>query len=141
MPSLPISLPIMKRVIVESRFANGDLQKNIRYFRLCFRDCILNHQEAPFSSQAYSVPYILERSLPGEKIYIVEASLAWISVAEKAVFYTDLGIDLEMEKAQARYESYNLLIEWRALPSDLLEFFRSGKRFRELLNPSLPQSY
>lgn len=81
-------------VIIESPYA-GDIDRNIKYARQCVKDS-LNRGESPIASHLlYTQEGILDDSLPNEKLGI-DAGLAWKSVADKHVFYTDYGYSAGM---------------------------------------------
>ncbi len=101
----------MKLVILESPYA-GNIQKNIEYGRLCVRDSLLRG-EAPIASHLlYTQDGVLDDLIPNERKLGIEAGLSWKKVAEKHVFYIDLGMSSGMKYAE---ETSNLLIEYRFL--------------------------
>jgi hypothetical protein len=86
----------MKRVILESPYA-GDIEKHVAYARACVRDS-LSRGEAPIASHLlYTQPGILRDEIPHERLWGIEAGLAWGKAAEATVVYTDLGISKGME--------------------------------------------
>ena len=84
----------MKKVLVESPFAGKDkeeLQRNIRYARLCLHDCFLRN-EAPFASHLlYTQPGILDDNDARQRHIGIEAGLLWGGLADMSVFYIDFG--------------------------------------------------
>jgi len=104
----------MIRVIIESPFA-GDIEKNLKYLRICMRDCLLRG-EAPFASHGlYTQPNVLDDSVPEERERGIQAGFAWRDVAEKTVVYTDLGISKGMEYGIAHAAARGCEIEYRSL--------------------------
>lgn len=81
----------LKKVIIESPYA-GDLEKNIKYARLCMKDS-LDRGEAPFASHLlYIQQGILNDSIKEERELGINAGLEWGKEAELTVVYSDLGI-------------------------------------------------
>jgi hypothetical protein len=104
----------MRRVILESPYA-GDTENNIRYARLCVRDSLLRG-EAPIASHLlYTQPGILDDSIPNERRHGIDAGLAWRSVAEATVVYTDLGISDGMKYGIAAAMDGGLRVEYRTI--------------------------
>ncbi len=90
----------MRRVILESPYGSSDpkvVEKNITYARACVRDC-LERGEAPIASHLlYTQAGILDDNVSKERQWGIDAGLAWGSVAEATVVYTDFGISRGME--------------------------------------------
>lgn len=104
----------MIRVILESPYA-GDIERNIEYARLCVRDS-LSKGEAPIASHLlYTQEGILDDDNPTERIWGIDAGLAWKEVAEKHVFYIDYGYSKGMEYAKKYATTNNIPIEERKL--------------------------
>lgn len=88
----------MKRVIIESPYA-GHVDRNVAYARKAMRDS-LERGEAPIASHLlYTQPGILRDDDLSEREWGIKAGLAWRSVADLTVFYTDLGWSPGMTKA------------------------------------------
>ena len=86
----------MRRVIIESPFA-GNLERNIRYARICVRDA-LSRGEAPIASHLlYAQEGILRDEVPEERQWGIDAGLAWGAVADATVVYMDLGVSKGMD--------------------------------------------
>jgi hypothetical protein len=104
----------MRKVIMESPFA-GDIAENIKYARLCLRDCLLRG-EAPFASHLlYTQDGVLNDTIPEERHHGIEAGLCWGSVAEATVVYTDRGVSRGMEYGIKNAEEHNRPIEYRSI--------------------------
>ena len=104
----------MIRVVLESPYA-GDIEKNLTYARKCMHDS-LSRGEAPIASHLlYTQEGILDDNIPEERQWGIDAGLAWKSVAEKHVFYTDLGISKGMEYAMNFAMEKNIPIEFRTI--------------------------
>jgi hypothetical protein len=89
----------MKRVIIESPYVGNFIQRwlNRRYARACVRDS-LSRGEAPMASHLlYTQPGILRDDVSHERAWGIEAGLAWGSVAEATIVYTDRGISRGMQ--------------------------------------------
>jgi len=84
-------------VILESPFA-GNIELNIKYARLCMKDCF-SKGEFPFASHLiYTQEGILNDNIPEERELGTRAGFAWAKHAEVSVIYTDLGITRGMKK-------------------------------------------
>lgn len=104
----------MRRVIVESPYA-GAVETNLEYVRACMADCI-KRGESPFASHAlYTQPGVLDDNVQAERKLGIEAGLAWGSVADATVVYTDLGISGGMQIGIERAEREGRPVEKRAL--------------------------
>lgn len=111
----------IKRVIVETPFRGftpEEQQANIKYARACAHDCLVNHNEAPFLSHLlYPQEGILNDAIPEERQLGIDAGLAWGSVAQTTVVYTDLGISEGMEYGIKDALKAGRHIEFRNLPA------------------------
>ena len=104
----------MRRVILESPYA-GDIEANIQYARECVRDS-LRRGESPIASHLlYTQPGILDDGIPEERQWGIDAGLAWKSVAEASVVYTDRGITKGMKHGVAVALLTGIPIEYRKL--------------------------
>jgi hypothetical protein len=104
----------MRLVIVESPYA-GDIERNVEYARACVRDS-LARGEAPIASHLlYTQPGILRDEVPEERQRGIDAGLAWRSVAQASVVYTDLGVSRGMEYGIAAAEKAGLPVERRTI--------------------------
>lgn len=104
----------MRRVIIESPFA-GDVERNIEYARAAVRDSLLRG-EAPIASHLlYTQPGILDDDVPEERQHGIEAGLAWRTVAEASIVYTDLGISRGMEYGIRAAKEAGVPVEYRSL--------------------------
>lgn len=84
-------------VIIETPYA-GDIEKNLKYARLCMRDCFMRG-EFPFASHLlYTQEGILDDTIPEERKLGINAGLTWGKNASKTVVYTDLGITEGMKQ-------------------------------------------
>lgn len=110
----------MKKVILESPYA-GNIELNERYARACLRDCLLR-DEAPIASHLlYTQPGILKDEIPSERQQGIDAGLAWLSVADYSVVYTDLGISKGMQYGIDAARQLGKHIEYRSLPEDVMK--------------------
>ena len=104
----------MIRVVLESPFA-GDVEKNIKYARECVRDS-LTRGEAPIASHLlYTQEGILDDEVPEERIWGIDAGLAWKEVADKHVFYIDYGMSSGMVYAKKYATDNDIPIEIRKI--------------------------
>jgi hypothetical protein len=86
----------MRLVIIESPYA-GDVETNVAYARAAVRDSLLCG-EAPIASHLlYTQPGILDDAISSERQHGIDAGLAWRTVAQATVVYTDLGVTKGMK--------------------------------------------
>jgi len=101
-------------VIIETPYA-GDIEKNLKYARLCMRDCFMRG-EFPFASHLlYTQEGILDDTIPEERKLGINAGLTWGRFASKTVVYTDLGITEGMNQGIERAEEEGREVEMREL--------------------------
>lgn len=80
-----------KLVYLESPYA-GDVEKNIKYARLCMKDS-LDRGEYPFASHLlYTQESILDDNDPVERTLGIVSGFAFAKLCSKTVIYADLGI-------------------------------------------------
>ena len=104
----------MKRVILESPYA-GEIEANITYARQCVRDSLLRG-EAPIASHLlYTQSEILDDDIANERALGIDASLAWLPVAELMAVYIDRGISTGMQQAMRIAQRSGLEVELRKL--------------------------
>jgi len=104
----------MRLVIIESPYA-GDIERNVEYARACVRDS-LSRGEAPIASHLlYTQPGILRDEVPEERMWGIDAGLAWRKVAEATAVYTDLGISKGMEYGITTAKKHGLVVEYRTI--------------------------
>ncbi len=113
----------MKRVILESPYA-GEILMNETYARFAMHDCLVNHNESPYASHLlYTQNYVLRDNIPEERKLGIEAGFFWRDVAEKSVFYVDLGTTQGMELGIDNCLIKNKPYEIRNLPENIWERF------------------
>lgn len=104
----------MIRVILESPYA-GDIETNLKYARECVRHS-LSLGETPIASHLlYTQEGILDDNDPLERQWGIDAGLVWKSVADKHVFYIDLGISKGMQWAIDCANTNYLTVEMRKI--------------------------
>lgn len=104
----------MRLVIIESPYG-GDVERNEEYARVAVRDC-LRRGEAPFASHLlYTQPGILRDQDPVERMWGINAGLAWGVFADATVVYTDLGISDGMKLGIEHAGRYGRIVERRSL--------------------------
>ena len=107
---------MMRRVIIESPYA-GDVECNMKYLRLAMRDCLLNHDEAPFASHGlYTQDGVLDDSDAGERACGIRAGFEWRAAADATIVYTDLGVTRGMEKGIRHASEHGIPVEYRKIP-------------------------
>ena len=105
-----------RRVIVESPYA-GDVETHVAYARAALHDC-LSRGEAPLASHLlYTQPGVLDDDVPEERVWGIEAGLAWSHVAQATVVYDDFGISRGMRYGIERAEREGRPVEYRQLPA------------------------
>jgi hypothetical protein len=102
----------MIRVILESPYA-GDIKKNKAYARKAMKHS-LQQGEAPIASHLLYTQ-VLRDDQPGERKLGIDAGLAWAEVADKAVFYADLGFSMGMLHALKVHAAASIPVEIRYL--------------------------
>lgn len=100
----------MELVILESPYA-GDVEKNIEYARNCMLDS-LNRGEAPMVSHLLYTQ-CLDDNIPEHRELGIKAGLAFKSVVNKTVVYTDYGISSGMKYGIDEAIKNNRSIEYR----------------------------
>lgn len=86
----------LKRVVIESPFA-GNVERNLRYVRLCMRDCFMRG-EAPFASHAlYTQEGVLDDDIPEERELGIQGGFAYRGVTELTAVYLDYGMSRGMK--------------------------------------------
>jgi len=104
----------MERVIIESPYA-GDVEENVKYARLCVKDS-LRRGEAPIASHLlYTQDGILDDLIEEERMWGINAGLAWKEVANKQIFYIDKGWSKGMLYAKEYATKNNIIIEERSI--------------------------
>lgn len=121
----------MKRVIIESPFA-GDVSLNINYARLAVKHSLSMH-EAPIASHLlYTQENILDDNIEQERTLGIKAGLMWKEVADKQVFYVDLGWSKGMLYARDRLVENNIEVEVRRLFDDKKHLMAFIKMYSEV---------
>lgn len=114
----------MRRAIVESPYAGEteeEIARNVKYARLCFRDCFILRKEAPFASHLlYTQPGVLDDNVLEERTLGIEAGLIWGAVAEVTVVYHDFGVTKSMKEGITDAEERGRPVEYRRLPEEEL---------------------
>ncbi len=115
----------MKRVVIESPYAadtEEGIDLNEAYGELCMHDCLVNHDESPYASHLlYTRRFVLRDDVPEDRKLGIEAGFYWRDVAEKSVFYKDLGMTKGMIQGVEDCEKKGNPYEVRKLPDDLWE--------------------
>ena len=119
----------MKKVIVESPY-KGTIKINEMYAEFAMRDCITNHNESPYASHLlYTRKYVLRDHIAEERKLGIKAGFCWRDVAEKTIFYTDLGMSSGMIEGKVDCEKRDKPHEVRHLPKNLWnEFLNSMEK-------------
>ena len=104
----------MRRVIIESPY-HGNVERNLRYLRVCLRDSLLRG-EAPFASHGlYTQPGVLDDHDQEQRRMGIEAGFSWWADADSIVFYTDIGWSRGMTAAHDLAVERVELFEFRTL--------------------------
>lgn len=102
----------MIRVILESPYA-GNIEKNVEYARECVRHS-LSLGEAPIASHLlYTQEGMLDNNIEEERMWWINAGLAWKDVADKHVFYADMGFSKGMDYAMKYATKNDIPVEVR----------------------------
>lgn len=87
----------MKRVVVESPYA-GNHDMNEAYAEFAMYDCIINYHESPYASHLlYTRRFVLDDNIEVDRQLGIRAGFCWREVADKTIFYTDLGMTSGMK--------------------------------------------
>lgn len=129
----------MKRVVIESPYAaktEDGILLNEAYGELCMHDCLVNFNESPYASHLlYTRPLVLRDEVPEDRKLGIQAGFFWRDVAEKTVFYTDLGMTDGMveglEDCKKKGKPYNI----RRLPDELWEWLEEVCRDSDMPQP------
>ncbi len=115
----------MKRVVVESPYAASDEQGidlNEAYAEIAMHDCLVNHNESPYASHLlYTRRFVLRDHVPADRKLGIEAGFFWRDVAEKSIFYKDLGMTSGMQLGVDDCIAKDKPYEVRRLPDKLWE--------------------
>lgn len=113
----------MLKVIVESPYM-GNVKLNEMYGEFCLHDCLVNHNESPFASHLlYTRKYVLRDHIPEERKLGIKAGFYWRDVADKTVFYVDLGMTDGMKQGIDDCEEKGKPYSIRRLNDDTWERF------------------
>jgi len=117
----------MKRVIVESPYAaktEDEINRNEAYAELAMHDCLVNYNESPYASHLlYTRRFVLRDEVPEDRKLGIEAGFFWRDVADKTVFYKDLGLTDGMVKGMEDCDKKGKEYEIRVLPDDLWRIY------------------
>ncbi len=108
----------MKRVILETPYKGKDwlnTKENIRFARLCMRDC-LTRGEAPYASHLlYTQEGVLDDKIVGERKLGMEAGFEWKSVGDSSVVYINRGISIGVQLGIRKSITLGQKFEYRKL--------------------------
>ena len=104
----------MLRVILESPFA-GDIERNIKYARLCVRDSLLRGESPIASHLLYTQEGILNDEIELERMHGINAGLEWKKVADLQVFYIDYGFSKGMQYGMDYAKEHGIKYELRKI--------------------------
>lgn len=125
----------MERVIIESPFA-GNCNLNVNYARLAVRHS-LSLGESPIASHLlYTQKGILNDDKEDERMWGINAGLEWKKVADKQIFYIDLGWSRGMIYAKEYCVLNDIKTEERYIfetEKELSEFFNKYKNDNSLI--------
>lgn len=116
----------MKRIVIESPYKGNKIQMkmNETFGEICMNDALTNYGESPYMSHLlYTRKYVLRDWVDGERKLGIQAGFFWRDVAEKTVFYTDLGMTEGMELGIKDCEEKGKPYEVRRLPDEHWEWF------------------
>jgi hypothetical protein len=125
----------MKRVVIESPYS-GEIEMNKTYGRFAMHDCLVNHNESPYASHLlYTQDNVLRDHIQDERNLGIQAGFYWRDVAEKSVFYVDLGMTSGMQLGIEDCEKKSKNYEIRRLPDHLWNDFSRTCRKNGLKKP------
>lgn len=117
----------MERVILESPYAGDEVGMKVNevYGEFCMHDMLVNHNESPYASHLlYTRDNVLRDWVKGERKKGINAGFEWRKVADRTVFYCDLGLTEGM-KLGIKDCQKNKRYDMRWLPDKLWEKFVS----------------
>ena len=103
-------------VVIESPYA-GNIERNKEYLKACMRDCIMNHEDAPYASHKLYTDVLNDTDCIERDIGI-RAGFSWTQFADACVVYYDFGISVGMKLGIENAEKYGIPVEMRRLPHD-----------------------
>lgn len=107
----------MRIVILESPYASTDLKTfadNVEYARDCMRDSLARGEAPMVSHLLYT--QVLDDNDTDQREQGIQAGLAWRSVAQASVVYTNRGISKGMQYGIDVAAEAGNSIEYRSLP-------------------------
>ena len=129
----------MKRVVIESPYAadtEEGIDLNEAYGQLAMHDCLVNHNESPYASHLlYTQRFVLRDEVPEDRRLGIEAGFYWRDVAEKSVFYVDLGMTKGMQQGVHDCAKKEKPYEIRRLPDELWQQLLDYCYDAEIPNP------
>lgn len=102
----------MELIILESPYA-GDVEKNVKYARICMKDALYRNEAPMLSNLLYT--QCLDDNIQDERELGINAGLAFKSVINKTVVYADLGISKGMNYGIDDAIKNNRVIEYRKI--------------------------
>ncbi|MHA1872624.1 MAG: DUF7768 domain-containing protein [Candidatus Heimdallarchaeaceae archaeon] len=115
----------MERVVIESPYAadtEEGIDLNEAYAELAMHDCLVNYNESPYASHLlYTRRFVLRDEVPADRKLGIEAGFYWRDVADKSVFYKDLGWTSGMKKGIDDCVKKGTTSAVRNLPDNLWE--------------------
>ena len=113
----------MTRVIIESPYA-GNRDMNEAYAEFAMHDCIVNKHESPYASHLlYTRRFVLDDDNEFDRKLGIRAGFCWRDVADKTIFYTDLGMTSGMKSGVGDCIMKGFAYELRILPNNLWKKF------------------
>jgi hypothetical protein len=104
----------MNLTILESPYA-GDVDKNVSYARLCLRDSLMRGEHPIASHLLYTQEGVLDDNIPEERSHGIDSGLAWRTVADQTIVYSDLGITKGMKYGIDKAEEEGITVLYRHL--------------------------
>lgn len=108
----------MKRVIVESPYANDDEElfvRNVVYAKNCVMDSFRRGESPLAFHLLHAQPGLLEDQNPNERALGIQAGMEWTKVADLVAVYNDLGISPGMEIGINTAKAAGVPVEYRQL--------------------------
>lgn len=110
-------------VLIESPYA-GDVEANIRYLWECCHHSMNDLREVPFAAHGFYTQFLNDEE-ELERAAGMLAGRAWAHVADKVVFYIDLGFSPGMEAMQRYCHEQHIPYEIRHLPPERLRQWKT----------------
>ena len=103
----------LRPIILESPY-RGQIDRNVKYARLCFREAFLRYGDIPVASHLLYTQ-VLDDNNHFERHIGIQGNFVWTDLCQTVVVYTDLGFSEGMEAAILNARAKKKHVEFRNL--------------------------